>query len=76
MLCRPGGVKQGTEVEVTCRTELAIHIRAALRNGVTADELREVLLQTAVYAGVPAANAAFAVAQEVLGEQGGGGARP
>jgi 4-carboxymuconolactone decarboxylase len=58
------------------RTELAIHIRAALRNGVTADELREVLLQTAVYAGVPAANAAFAVAQEVLGEQGGGGARP
>jgi 4-carboxymuconolactone decarboxylase len=48
--------------------ELALHIRAALRNGVTADELREVLLHTAVYAGVPAANAAFALAQEILAE--------
>jgi 4-carboxymuconolactone decarboxylase len=48
--------------------ELALHIRAALRNGVTADELREVLLQTAVYAGVPAANSAFALAQEILVE--------
>ena len=47
--------------------ELKIHIRAALRNGVTPDELREVLLQTAVYAGVPAANSAFTVAQAVLG---------
>jgi 4-carboxymuconolactone decarboxylase len=48
--------------------ELAIHLRGALRNGVTPDELREVLLQTAIYAGVPAANSAFAVAQEVLAE--------
>ena len=48
--------------------ELAAHIRGALRNGVTADELREVLFQTAIYAGVPAANAAFALAQEVLAD--------
>lgn len=46
--------------------ELAMHVRAALRNGVTADEIGEVLLQVAVYAGVPAANRAFAVAQDVL----------
>lgn len=46
--------------------ELGIHIPGALRNGVTPDELREVLLQTAIYAGVPAANSAFAVAQELL----------
>jgi 4-carboxymuconolactone decarboxylase len=48
--------------------ELAMHVRAALRNGVTRDELREVLLQTAVYAGVPAANAAFAIANRTLEE--------
>jgi 4-carboxymuconolactone decarboxylase len=46
--------------------ELAMHLRAALTNGVTADELKEVLLQTAVYCGVPAANTAFRVASEVL----------
>jgi len=46
--------------------ELAMHTRAALRNGLTADQIREVLLQVAVYAGVPAANGAFAVASEVL----------
>ena len=48
--------------------ELAMHIRAAVRNGLTPDEIKEVLLQTAVYCGVPAANDAFAVAQEVLAE--------
>jgi 4-carboxymuconolactone decarboxylase len=48
--------------------ELAMHVRAARRNGVTADEIGEVLLHTAVYAGVPAANAAFAVAQRVLSD--------
>jgi len=48
--------------------ELAMHVRAALRNGVTRDELREVLLQTAVYAGVPAANTAFAIASRTLEE--------
>jgi 4-carboxymuconolactone decarboxylase len=46
--------------------ELAMHIRAALRNGVTRDEIKEVLLQSAVYCGVPAANGAFAVFREVL----------
>jgi 4-carboxymuconolactone decarboxylase len=46
--------------------ELAMHLRAALTNGVTVDELREVLLQTAVYCGVPAANTAFRIAGEVL----------
>ena len=51
--------------------ELALHVRAALRNGLTPDELKEVLLQTAVYCGVPAANSAFAVAQRVLEEEGG-----
>jgi 4-carboxymuconolactone decarboxylase len=48
--------------------ELAMHVRAALRNGLTADEIGEVLLQAAVYCGVPAANRAFAIAQEVLRE--------
>jgi 4-carboxymuconolactone decarboxylase len=49
--------------------ELEMHIRAARRNGLTDDEIKEVLLQTAVYCGVPAANHAFAVAQSVLEEQ-------
>jgi 4-carboxymuconolactone decarboxylase len=48
--------------------ELALHLRAALRNGVTPAELREVLLQTAVYCGLPAARSAFGVAQNVLGD--------
>jgi 4-carboxymuconolactone decarboxylase len=48
--------------------ELAMHVRGALRNGLTPDEINEVLLQTAIYCGVPAANAAFAVAQRVLDE--------
>ena len=47
--------------------ELALHLRAALRNGVTVGELREILLQTAVYCGIPAAHTAFRIAQEVLG---------
>ena len=46
-----------------------MHVRAALRNGLTPDEIKEVLLQTAVYCGVPAANSAFAIAQEVLAEE-------
>jgi 4-carboxymuconolactone decarboxylase len=48
--------------------ELALHIRAARRNGLTPDEIGEVLLQCAVYCGVPAANSAFAIAQRVLEE--------
>ncbi|GAA3070950.1 4-carboxymuconolactone decarboxylase [Streptosporangium carneum] len=50
--------------------ELAMHVRAALRNGLTPEEIKEVLLQTAIYCGVPAANAAFAVAQRTLAETG------
>jgi 4-carboxymuconolactone decarboxylase len=48
--------------------ELAMHVRAARRNGLTQDEIKEVLLQSAIYCGVPAANRAFAIAQEVLSE--------
>lgn len=48
--------------------ELELHIRAAVRNGLSQEEIGEVLLHTAVYAGVPAANAALAVAQRVLTE--------
>jgi 4-carboxymuconolactone decarboxylase len=47
--------------------ELAMHVRAALRNGLTPAQIREVLLQVAVYAGVPAANRAFAIAADVVG---------
>src|SRR5271167_4785785 len=50
--------------------ELALHVRGALRNGCTAEEIGEVLLHTAIYAGVPAANGAFAIAQQVLAEEG------
>ena len=47
--------------------ELALHVRAALRNGLTASQIQEVLLQVAIYAGVPTANRAFAIAGEVVG---------
>jgi len=53
-----------------CENEIAMHVRAAIRNGLTADEIGEVLLHTGVYAGVPAANAAFAIAQQTLAELG------
>ena len=49
--------------------ELAFHTRAALRNGLTPSEIKEVLLQAAVYCGVPAANSAFKVAQQVIREE-------
>ena len=52
--------------------ELAMHVRDALRNGLSPEQIQEVLLQVAVYAGVPAANRAFAVAQRVLSEAGAG----
>jgi 4-carboxymuconolactone decarboxylase len=52
--------------------EIPLHVRGALRNGLTAEEIGEVLLHTAVYAGVPAANAAFAIAERVLAEEGEG----
>jgi len=50
--------------------ELAMHVKAALRNGLSPEQIQEVLLQVAIYAGVPAGNRAFAVAQRVLEEQG------
>ena len=50
--------------------ELALHLRAALRNGLTVDEIKELLLQTAVYCGVPDANTAFRIAQQVLADDG------
>jgi 4-carboxymuconolactone decarboxylase len=55
---------------VRAEDELALHVRAAIGNGLTPEEIGEVLLHTAVYAGVPQANTAFAVAQRVLTELG------
>jgi 4-carboxymuconolactone decarboxylase len=52
--------------------ELEIHVRGAVHNGLTDEEIAEVLLQTTVYAGAPAGNKAFAIAQRVLGEMGRG----
>jgi len=49
--------------------ELALHVRGALRNGLTEEEIKEVLLQGAIYCGVPAARAAFATTQRVLAER-------
>jgi alkylhydroperoxidase/carboxymuconolactone decarboxylase family protein YurZ len=57
-------------VTLRAENELGMHVRAALRNGLTPDEIREVILHTAVYAGVPAANAAFAVAKQTLQSEG------
>jgi len=52
--------------------ELALHVKAAVRNGLKPEQIGEVLLQVAVYAGVPAANRAFAIAQQALREVGAG----
>ncbi|NLP83526.1 4-carboxymuconolactone decarboxylase [Microbacterium sp. CFH 90308] len=49
--------------------ELAMHLRAGLRNGLTVDEIRELILQSAVYSGVPAANTAFRIANEVFASE-------
>jgi 4-carboxymuconolactone decarboxylase len=49
--------------------ELRLHLRAALRNGVTQEEIREALLQSAIYCGVPAANSAFRIAQDIFSEK-------
>ena len=46
--------------------ELALHLRAALRNGLSREEIREILLQCAIYCGVPGANTAFRIAHRVL----------
>jgi 4-carboxymuconolactone decarboxylase len=57
-------------VSLRAENEIGMHVRAALGNGLSAEEITEVLIHTAVYAGVPAANSAFAVAQRVLREEG------
>jgi 4-carboxymuconolactone decarboxylase len=75
--CRPG-LDRHTRSMVTiavltalrAEAELELHLRAALRNGVTTDEIKEVLLHVAAYAGVPASNSAFALASRVLREEG------
>jgi 4-carboxymuconolactone decarboxylase len=53
-------------VSLGAENEIAMHVRAARRNGLTPDEIAEVILHTALYAGVPRANSAFAIAKEVL----------
>ena len=50
--------------------EIGMHVRAALRNGLSQQEIAEVLLHTAIYAGVPASNAAFAIAKPIVEENG------
>jgi 4-carboxymuconolactone decarboxylase len=73
--CRPG-LPRHTRSLITLammvalnRTdEFKIHVRAAFNNGVTRDELKEVLLQTAIYCGLPAANAAFRAAEDIFAE--------
>ena len=72
---RPGLTKQTRSmitlammVALNHPDELQMHIRAALNNGVTRDEICEVLLQTAIYCGVPAANSAFHLAQQVFAQ--------
>ena len=56
-------------VSLRAEGEIVIHVRGALRNGLTPEEIKEVILHTAVYAGVPAANDAFRIAQAVIAEE-------
>ena len=58
----------GMMVALNRPEELRLHLRAATNNGVTRKEIQEVLLQSAVYCGVPAANSAFHIAQEIFNE--------
>ena len=58
-------------VSLRAENEIAMHVRAGLRNGLSPEEIKEVILHTALYAGLPAANAAFAIAQKVIAEEGG-----
>jgi 4-carboxymuconolactone decarboxylase len=55
-------------VALGAENEVPLHVRAALRNGLSPDEIKEVILHTAVYAGVPRANSAFAIAQQVIAQ--------
>ena len=72
---RPGLARHTRSLMAICmmvalgrEEELKLHLRAASNNGVTRDEIKEALLQTAIYCGVPAANSAFALAQKVFAE--------
>jgi 4-carboxymuconolactone decarboxylase len=56
-------------VSLRAENEIGMHVRAALRNGLTPEEIAEVFIHTAVYAGVPASNSAFAIARKVLEEE-------
>jgi 4-carboxymuconolactone decarboxylase len=58
-----------TMIALNRETELQLHLRAAANNGVTLDEVKEVLLQSAIYCGVPAANSAFHTAAEIFAEE-------
>lgn len=62
-------VTLGMLVALNRPEEFRMHVRAAVRNGVTREEMKELLLQAAVYCGVPAANSAFHAAEEVLADQ-------
>lgn len=61
---------------VGCEDEFAMHVRAALRNGVRPEQIQEVLMHVAIYAGVPRANTAFAMANTILAEHGGADSAP
>lgn len=63
-------------VSLRAENEIAMHVRAGLRNGLSPEEIKEVILHTAIYAGLPAANSAFAIAQKVIAEEGGSGDLP
>jgi len=72
---RPGLPRETRSLMTICmmvalnrEDELKLHLRAALNNGITIEQIKEALLQTAIYCGVPAANTAFAIAQQVLSE--------
>jgi len=57
-------------ISVRAENEIGMHVRAALRNGLTVDEINEIFIHTAVYAGVPASNSGIAIARKVLEEEG------
>ena len=72
---RPGLPRETRSLMTICmmvalnrEDELKLHLRAALNNGVTIEQIKEALLQTAIYCGVPAANTAFAIAQQIVSE--------
>ncbi len=72
---RPGLPRQTRSLMTICmmvalnrEEELKMHLRAARNNGVSVDQIKEALLQTAIYCGLPAANVAFAIAQQVFAE--------